>query len=326
MIAPYALRLFCLCLASFFVVNAGVGLLVCAASRGAMRVAKRMRARGAARFLFAVRILPFALGIGAVLGLCVPSYLWFEPQATPERVGLACLALVLLGAASWFVSIARVSRALAASSRCQQIWKETGHEDRLPGEASRAMVVEKEAPLLALAGILQPRLIVSRGVLQALSSDQLDVALHHENAHRASKDNLKRLFLLMIPDPVPLVHGLRALEEGWAKFAEWAADDEAVQGDTNRAVLLASALLRVARMGAGPRLSFLHTSLVGGDRDLAARVERLLKFETANGRPGSQTRSLTLGAGLAMTALIATLLAAPAILSSVHRLLELFLH
>jgi hypothetical protein len=325
MIAPYALRLFCLCVASFFVVNAGVGLLLSAVSRAAIRAAETMRARRAARFLFLIRILPFALGIGVVLGLCVPSYLWFEPHATAERVGVGCLALVFFGAASWLVSVARVSRAMVAASRCQQLWKETGHEDRLPGESLRAMVVEKDAPLLALAGILRPRLIVSRGVLSALSSDQLGVALYHENAHRVSRDNLKRLFLLLVPDPLPFVRRLGTFDEAWAKFAEWAADDEAVQGDSNRAVALASALLRVARMGSGPRLSFLHTSLVGGDRELAARVERLLEVETSGPQPPSQTRSLEFGAGFATAALIATLLAGPAILSSVHRLLELVL-
>jgi Zn-dependent protease with chaperone function len=326
MSAPYAVRLFCLCLASFFVVNAGAGLLVSAGSRRAMRFAGTMRAGAAARFLFAMRILPFALGVGAVVGLCVPSYLWFEPHATPERVGVGCLALVFLGAVSWLVAMGRVSRALVISERCQRIWNETGREHRLTRETARAMVVEKDAPLLALAGILRPRLIVSRGVLCALSADQLDVALQHEKAHRVSRDNLKRLFLLMVPDSIPFVRGLGALEEAWAKFAEWAADDEAVRGDSNRAVSLASALLRVARMGAGPRLSFLHTSLVGGDRDLAARVERLLEFETAIAQRRPVSQSLTVGAGFAMAALIATLLAGPAILSSVHRLLELFLH
>jgi Zn-dependent protease with chaperone function len=326
MSATYALRLFCLCVASFFVVNAGAGLLVAAGSRRAMRFAETMRAQTAARFLFATRILPCALGIGAVLGLCVPSYLWFEPQAAPERVGVACMAMVVLGAASWLVSLARVSQAVVISERWRRIWKETGREDRLAGETAQAMVVEKEAPLLAMAGILRPRLIVSRGVLRALSADQLEVALQHENAHRVSRDNLKRLFLLMVPDAMPFVGGFGLLEEAWARFAEWAADDAAVQGDSNRAVTLATALLRVARMGSGPRLSFLHTSLVAGDLDLSARVERLLEFETAGAQQGARTRAFPLGASFGMAALIATLLAVPALLSSVHRLLELFLH
>jgi len=326
MSAPYAVRLFCLCVASFFVVNAGAGLLVSAASRRALRFAETMRAGAAARFLFAMRILPCAVGIGAVLGLCVPSYLWFEPQATPERVGVACLALVVLGAGSWLVSAARVSRAVVISERWRRIWKETGREDRVAGERAQAMVVEKEAPLLAMAGILRPRLIVSRGVLRALSADQLEVALQHENAHRVSRDNLKRFFLLMVPDAMPFMRGFGVLEEAWARFAEWAADDAAVQGDSNRAVTLATALLRVARMGSGPRLSFLHTSLVAGDRDLSARVERLLEFETAGAQRGARTRAFPLGVSFGMAALIAALLAVPALLSSVHRLLELFLH
>ena len=73
MILLYASRLLCLCLASFFVVNAVLGLTAAWASRAAIRIAGTMRPRSAARFLFAARVLPCALGIVAVLTLCVPS-------------------------------------------------------------------------------------------------------------------------------------------------------------------------------------------------------------------------------------------------------------
>src|SRR2546430_9995208 len=99
MIVPYALRLLCLCLASFFLVNALLGFAVSIASRAAVRVAETMRPRNATRFLFALRLLPLGLGISTVLGLCVPSYLWLEPESTPERVGWTCLLLAFLGAA-----------------------------------------------------------------------------------------------------------------------------------------------------------------------------------------------------------------------------------
>src|SRR5438270_276997 len=81
MIFHYGLRLLCLCLASFFLVNAAAGLTTAFASRGLLRMAETMRPRCAARLLFAARVLPWALGAGAVLALCVPSYLWLEPQA-----------------------------------------------------------------------------------------------------------------------------------------------------------------------------------------------------------------------------------------------------
>jgi Zn-dependent protease with chaperone function len=320
----YVLRLFCLCLASFFVVNALLSLAASFASRVAIRMAETMRPRTAANFLLALRLLPFALGVGTVLGFCVPSYLWLEPQATAERVGGACLTLALLGVLGWSLSIVRTARAVAASNRCYRLWQRAGRTARLPGEASPAVIVEKEAPLLALAGVFRPRLVVSGGVLRALSADELGVAFHHENAHRVSRDNLKRLLLLLAPGSIPFLSRFSLLDRAWAKFSEWAADDEAAGGDPHRALSLATALLRVARMGAGPDLSFLHASLVAGDDHLSARVDRLLRLEPAALESPSRRQVLRFGAGLGIAVCVATLVAWPPMLSSVHRLLELF--
>jgi Zn-dependent protease with chaperone function len=322
---PYLLRLLCLCLASFFAVNAASGLLISFAARAAVRFAESMRARSAARFLFAARLLPCALGIGAVAALCVPSYLWLEPQASSERIGWACLALALLGAATWLVSFARVTRALVVSARFNRACQETGCDTLLQGESSQAVIVEKDAPLLALTGIFRPRLLVSQAVLRSLSAEELELALQHENAHRTSRDNLKRLFLLLAPAPVPLLRSFSSIERRWAKLSEWAADDEAVCGDSQRALSLAGALLRVARMGAPPRLSFLQTSLCANDRDLSARVERLLRVQPVPAKSQSSARTLALGSSFGMALCAGILLAWPATLSLVHRLLELFL-
>jgi len=153
-------------------------------------------------------------------------------------------------------------------------------------------------------------------VLRSLSAQELLLALHHENAHRISRDNLKRLFLLLAPPPIPFFRGLASLERCCGKFSEWAADDEAVRGDSHRALSLAAALLRVARMGAAPQLSFLHTSLCAGDQDLSARVERLPPPPLVHAKPLSRTLSLTFGSGLGMVVCIAVLLTWPATLPS----------
>jgi Zn-dependent protease with chaperone function len=324
MIVAYALRLLCLCLASFFVVNASVGLATGLASRAVIRLAEAMRPRSAACFLFAARVLPCVLGAGAVLFFCVPSYLWLEPQSYSERMGWVCLTLALLGAAGWLGSFARVARALAASVHFRRAWQEAGCTIRLE-ESSMAVIVDKEAPLLVLVGLFRPRLIVSNTLLRSLSLEELRVALLHENAHRDSRDNLKRLVLLLAPTPIPFFRVFSPLEQSWAKLSEWAADDEAVSGDSRRALSLAAALLRVARMGAAPRLSFLHTSLCAGDHDLSARVDRLLRVQPLQTKPLPRARSVAVGSILGTAACIALFLAWPATLSSVHRLLELFL-
>ncbi|MGH9743439.1 MAG: hypothetical protein ACRD51_13925, partial [Candidatus Acidiferrum sp.] len=88
MTLPYLLRLLCLCFASFFVLNAVAGVLVRVFSKFAIRGAESKTPRAAARFLLALRLLPFSLAAVFVLGLCVPSYLWLEPAGTSERVGL----------------------------------------------------------------------------------------------------------------------------------------------------------------------------------------------------------------------------------------------
>ncbi len=323
MIVHYALRLLCLCLASFFLINAAVGLTTAFASRAAIRMAESLRPRSAAYFLFGVRVLPCALGVGVVLGLCVPSYLWLEPQSYSERIGWACLTFAFLGAACWFGSVARVARALAASVRFRRAWQDAGCTILLD-ESLAAVIVDRDAPLLALVGLFHPRLIVSNVLLRSLSLEELHLALLHENAHRDSRDNLKRLVLLLTPAPIPFFRVFSSLEQSWAKLSEWAADDEAVSGDSDRALSLAAALLRVARMGAAPRLSFLHTSLSASDHDLSARIDRLLRVEPLPAKRLTRARSLVIGTGLGTAACLGVLLAWPATLSSVHRILELF--
>jgi hypothetical protein len=326
MILPYLLRLLCLCFASFFVLNVAAGLLVCVSSKSAMRFAESRTSMAAARLLLGLRLLPLALAGLFVLGLCVPSYLWLEPTATSERVGLLGGLLGLLGAATWLLSLARTAHSLFASLRHNRLCRLAGQEARLPGEASPVVLVENEAPLLAMSGLFRPRLLISRSVLRNLSAEELGAALSHEHAHRASRDNLKRLLVQLAPDIFPFLHPLRTLERAWSQFAEWAADDQATGGDSARAVSLAAALVQVARMGAGPRLPFLSTSFLASDRDLSARVDRLLETLPVIPAPTAEAQPALPTAGVLLVGCMAALLATPVALPVVHELLELLLH
>jgi beta-lactamase regulating signal transducer with metallopeptidase domain len=326
MILPYLLRLLCLCLASFFVLNVAAGLLVCISSKSAIRFAESRTPKRAARLLVGLRLLPFALAVLFVLGLCVPSYLWLEPTATSERVGLMGGLLGLLGAATWLNALARTAQSLFASLRHNRLCRFAGQEARLPGESSPVVLVENEAPLLAMSGLFRPRLLISRSVLQNLSAAELGAALAHEHAHRTSRDNLKRLLIQLAPDILPFLHPLRTLERTWSQFAEWAADDQATEGDSGRAVALAAALVQVARMGRGPRLPFFSTSLLASDRDLSARVDRLLEKLPVMATPTAETPPALRTAGVLLVGCMAALLATPATLAAVHELLELLLH
>jgi len=317
----YILRLICLCFASFFLVHTALGLAAIACGPLLERVAEKMRARSAARLLLGVRLTPAFLGVAAVLGLCVPSYLWFEPEVSGERVGIACILTALLGALLWVLALARFSSAMAGGRRYRHACGDGASPARVSPGFSPVWVVERETPLLLLSGVLRPRIIISRGILSALPPEQLDAALRHEQAHRLSRDNFKRLLLLLAPGLAPFARGFTALESSWEQATEWAADDQAAGGDAVRAVSLAAALVRVARMGVNAQTP-LVASLTAGGRGLEARVDRLLRLEPLPAHPASSLRAALSAALLGGGCTIAAVLLAPAALSSIHRLLE----
>ncbi|MGB7187239.1 MAG: M56 family metallopeptidase [Candidatus Acidiferrales bacterium] len=321
MILPYTLRLLCLCFASFFLIHAALGLAVWTATPGAMRIGESMRPRSGVRFLLALRLLPVTLAAFVVAGLCVPSYLWLETNEATERVGLACCAMALLGVLVCASSLARSVRALFLSARQARRCKREGRSDR-ESDSVPVTVMNSDAPVLALAGLIRPRVIVSRAVLQTLSREELEAALEHEHAHRKSQDNLKRLLLFLAPDILPFSRAFTRLNQYWARLIEWAADDEATEGDSARSVALAAALVRMARIGSAAAVSPLASSFLGNDRELSARVDRLLGFAPIRRNVSRRTRAvLTTAAALAMTLALAAMIR-PATFLSVHHLLE----
>jgi len=301
---PYLARLVCLCFAVFFLAQLAVAALVGAFADRALARAERMPARSGARLLLGLRLLPTAAAVFVVAALCAPSYLRFEPEAAAEEVGWLCVSAAMLGVAVWATGLARAGRAAIRSARylrtCQS-------------------AVESDAPVLMLAGVVRPRLVVSRGVRQALTAEQFDAAMRHEQAHGVSRDNLKRLLMLLAPEPVPGFGALRRLEQGWSRMAEWAADDWAVEGSAERGLALASALLAVARMGR-PRAAMPLATPLLADRDgLAERVERLL----AQPAPPERPRNTVAVIAATVTAAAALI---PLLLPSVHRALEALAH
>jgi Zn-dependent protease with chaperone function len=315
MILPYTLRLVCLCLASFFLVHAALALAARCLAPAALRFAERLPAQSAARLLLALRLLPAAVALAAVAGLCVPSYLSLEPEGGAEFAGFTCVAAALFGAAIWTISWARGLRAAIRSHRYIRQCRRAGS----------VWIADGTAPFLGVAGIVRPKLIVSRSVADALDRDQLAAAIRHERAHQSSADNLKRLLLLLAPDALPFLRGSAAVERAWFRFAEWAADDRAVSQDAACSLSLAEALVRVARLGASTQASPLMSHFAAASVDISVRVERLLSptLEAAARKPGWR---IALGGAVAALPAVGLLMAQPATLRSIHSLLERLMH
>jgi hypothetical protein len=276
MTLSYVLRLLCLSFASFFLVHLATALVVRLVTSLAIRRAQRLAPRIASRLLLTLRLLPFGLALFAVLGLCVPSYLWFEPEDIVEPVGFACLFMALLGAVICGTAIARGVRAALRFFLFARGCQRSGRQIHLAAGAPPAWVVEGSTPFLAVTGVVHPQLVMSQAIFESLSQEELSVVLSHEWAHRSSRDNLKRLCIFLAPGILPVLHGFRELERWWISFAEYAADEAAAAGDAGRSLALASALVHVARLGTVSRLAPSAISFLEDASDLSARVDRLL--------------------------------------------------
>jgi Zn-dependent protease with chaperone function len=323
MMAPYLLRLFCLSLAVFFVIHFTAGLLVILAGRPVVRFATRsLRPGDAARLLLAVRLLPATLSVLVVGGICIPSYLWLEPELR-EEIGTSCLAAAILGTSLWIISSARGLRGMMRASRHSRDCRRFGRPGGLAAVGLPIWVLNTQAPLFALVGVFRSGVVLSDVVVNRLTPAQLGAALRHEEAHLRARDNLKRLVLLLTPSLLPGFHGFQEIERGWARFIEWSADDEAVSGDSQRSLSLAAALVRMARLG-GSAVAPLTATFVSDCGEVSTRVDRLLSPAPAapltGVRPAVVTGALALLAGLVVGMLH------PLTLSYAHHIIEEVIH
>lgn len=301
----YIDRLLCLSLASFFLVHFFAGLLVNRLGAWANRFAGRMPARSAALFLFAFRLLPSTSALLVVAGLCIPSFVSLEPRGITEPVGPACIIAATLSLAIWGMALCRGLYAVACSLRYR-----------------RRITPKSSSPVFALVGIFRPKLVISREASTILSLEELQSAIRHERAHELSRDNLKRLVILLTPDILPFWNPFSAIERSWARFAEWAADDDAAGENVEHSLSLAAALVQVARLN-GAAKSVPLTSFFADPSDLSERIDRLLCLDRRRIHRAGTTALPTILASMGLLVIVA---ARTETLRFIHQMLEHLIH
>ena len=274
--ASYYGRLFLLCAEVFFLVHFLLAVIVFFVTPFAVKAAGNMRAGRAATFLFWLRLLPAFAGLFVVLTFCLPSYLLLEPFHDSERVGFLCLMSVSIFAAQWCSSIFKSCGAVLKSWRYLSACQKAALVRQIPGEPSTILEIPGQVPFLAVAGLARHQFIASGKVIDLLSQDELQVALQHELAHAKSLDNLKHLVFLALPGILPGLHGFRKIEQAWSSFSERSADDAASAGDPRRGVLLAGALVRIAKFQQHSQSQPLLSCIITNGSELASRVSHLL--------------------------------------------------
>jgi beta-lactamase regulating signal transducer with metallopeptidase domain len=280
MIAAYSVRLTILCFASFFLIHLALGLLGLALFPRYARASASMPPEWGSRRFIALRLAPPCLSILTVLCVCIPSYLRYETNFATEEIGWLCLMPACLGFLICVVAFAKAIRAVVQSSSLSSTLCAANE----PNSWQLAQGV-KELPSMALVGLLKPKVVVSPRVLETLTNEQFLAALDHERAHRFSRDNLKRLLILLAPDLLPFASSFRAMENHWERSAELSADDFATRGQPRRSIALAEALIKLARLEGGQSSPPLVSGLFAASEALTLRVERLLREDPATESP-----------------------------------------
>ncbi len=259
-------------LALFLLLYVPASLTVSRGWAALQRAFEPQTARASANLLFALRVLPFALASVFTVMFTLPSFLLLEPRSTDEAVGTVPLMLGLCCLTLLAAGIVKAASAQMKTSRALMKWL----------EGSRVMDAEaavpvfrtgKDTPSLTVAGVRQPKVLVSEAAIAALTPPELRTALKHEVAHAQSYDNLKKLLFRVSAFP-----GMTELEHAWKDQTELAADDAAVSCFRD-ALDLASALIKVSRLTTAGQQAALTTGLLHSSTALGERVQRLVSWE-----------------------------------------------
>jgi beta-lactamase regulating signal transducer with metallopeptidase domain len=258
-----------------------------------------------APMLFALGLL-FSASLPSLVGLVAPAldhctahddghaHLCFVhlPQA---GVG-AAFGVALVVAFGYVGARAALSAAgLLRATRALRALEQTG----LRRPDLDVIVVDTSHPVCFAAGLLSPRVLLSRGLLDSLGDDDRAIVLAHERAHVRRRDAL--VASIVHACATAHVPGVRRwLVRELAIAAEQACDEEAgaLVGDR---VAVASAILAVERAAQHAASRDLGPLAVAfGEHAVERRVESLLAEPT----PPASLRPLYVGLALAALALL----------------------
>lgn len=226
---------------------------------------------------------------------------------------LPALAFVALVGVGVTLAVRSLSRQIAASrvlarrvrSLALEVPAELAHAAGAAGLSGRVVLVDAPDWFSFAYGALEPRVAVSRGLLEGVSGEELRAVLEHESYHVRNLDPLKVLIVRALPALFFFLPALDALRARYVAGRELAADRRAVRACGRKP--LVGALMKVVR---GPAWSELEVAAaIGGPELLDLRVAQL--------ESGSEPRIATLSLPGAALSVLGAFVFAGAFIASI---------
>ena len=179
-----------LALVWFVIVN---GVATVAVAAFARQLIDEDRARPASLWM-GLRLLPAAASTVVVMAIFLPSYWLHEPRDYTEGSRPRCRPLALFALGDRHRGNrprgGRVDARVAARGVVGAAFRS---RSRSPAPRFPRIRIDADAPVMALVGVCEPRLFISRSVIAALNDEELAASVAHEVGHRRALDNFKRL-------------------------------------------------------------------------------------------------------------------------------------
>jgi TonB family protein len=140
------------------------------------------------------------------------------------------------------------------------------------GVRSESIVICPAATVPAVVGLVRPRILLSRRLVNALQEDELRAILLHENAHRQRRDPLRLTMQRLCAAPFFFYPLLRPVVRHLRETAELACDDS-VRGAGVALRTYARALARSVQLGLAP--TGLSTAACSDRSFVYQRLQRL---------------------------------------------------
>lgn len=235
------LRCVVLSLAAFGVTHLLTSGLVAVAGVGDTRTGESPADR--ADRLLRAQVLPTAVAALVFLFAAVGLFR-FESRDNGEVIGRVLWMAATLGGALLLLMVWRLARMRWQTRRLLRTWLSDASPVNLRDVSIPAFAINTGFPVVAIIGVLRPRLVIDLQVLRACSEDELAAILAHERGHVRRWDNLRRTVVGAVPGP----WFSRGLPDAWRQATEEAADDVAAATAQDARFHLATALLRVSRL------------------------------------------------------------------------------
>lgn len=294
---------------------------------------KRLSAASRAGIIFLLRTFPIGLGIICVSLLLIPAYIEHEPRSGHEPVSLKLAIIACASGLGLAFALFRGLAAWRATSRLKSDWLRHAQRIELPQVKIPSYRIQHQFPVIAIVGVLRPRLFIAEQVFTSLAPEELMAAIEHEAGHVVANDNFRRGLLRACRDVLVMIPSGRQLDRAWIEASEAAADEYAAGRGRRVALDLASALVKIARLipagikPAMPAGAFLVAAEeVSGVKNRVRRLVQLAEETRSFGKRALISR-IPLWIPIGLTILVTALAAnEPHILASVHIVIEASVH